>query len=140
MSLTEAEFRSVVVRQLASLYAFPVENAVDVGTPDVCCTAGWIELKLATMPRRRDSRVVVNLRPAQRLWLRRWREFGGFAWTLTLVDDHVWLLHDGLWAAMHLGEVDREVLSIARIPMEPDGSDIVHALMNSRKTMRRTEK
>lgn len=97
--MLEKEFRSKIVAVLKPLRAFAVENDVHDGTPDVCCLAGWIELKVATSPARPTTRVDVGLRPAQAVWLQGWRRQGGRAWGMILLDDTNVLLHDGMWAS-----------------------------------------
>jgi hypothetical protein len=97
--MLEKEFRSKIVAALKPLRAFAVENDVHDGTPDVCCLAGWIELKVGTCPVRSTTRVDLGLRQAQAVWLRGWRRQGGRAWGMVLLNDEVVLLHDGLWAA-----------------------------------------
>ncbi len=121
MNKLEAEFRKIVVKMLLPIFAFPVENELThdnaEGCPDICTIAGWLELKVAELPKRGTTRVAVDLRPAQRIWLRKWRRHGGRAWTLTFVDTApgpisirdpgwLWLLHDGAWSCDHLGESD----------------------------------
>lgn len=105
---SESKVRQLIVKMLHSVGAFSVENVVGSGCPDVCCTLGWIELKVATSPANPASRLTVDLRPSQVLWHRHWARCGGKAWTLTLVDDQWWLLHTGQWAAEHLGRVSYE--------------------------------
>lgn len=132
--MTEAEVRSCVVSMLRPLSAFAVENAVHDGCPDVCCVAGWIELKLARWPTRHSSVVQVDLRPSQRVWLKRWRMLRGRAWTLTVVSDQDWLLHDGAWASDNLGNVVADVLrdkALAVWPSKPDSRDLINALVHT---------
>ena len=71
----------------------------------MCTILGWLELKVVReLPARERTRVSVDLRKGQRIWLRRWCRFGGHAWTLTyIVMRKEWLLHDARWSAMHLG-------------------------------------
>lgn len=97
--MKEKEFRSKLVDALKPLRAFPVENDVHDGTPDVCCLGGWIELKVGDCPVRSTSRVDLGLRPAQAIWLRGWRRQGGRAWGMILLNNEVVMLHDGMWAA-----------------------------------------
>lgn len=97
--MLEKEFRSKIVSALKPLRAFAVENDVHDGTPDVCCLAGWLELKVSNTPSRVTTKVAVKRRPSQSVWLKGWRRQGGRAWGLILLDDTVVMLHDGLWAA-----------------------------------------
>lgn len=106
--MREAEFRSIVVGLLNPLAAFPVENIVDDGTPDICCAVGWIETKLGVYPKRKDTRVQVSVRESQRSWMRRWTKTGARVWTLTLVDNRETILHDGKWSCDRLGVAGRE--------------------------------
>lgn len=102
--MRESRFRKIVLELLRPLAAMAVENGALDGTPDVCCTAGWIELKCASRP------VDIDLRKSQRIWLRKWRVHGGKAWTLTYMEG-TWMLHDGHWSADNLGaDVSRQFL------------------------------
>lgn len=137
--MSEKYLRKRVVQLLKPLRAFAVENAVGVdGVPDVCCLTGWIELKLANLPTRASTRVSVDLRPAQRVWLRNWREGGGRAFTLTVIDQ-TWYLHDGAWSAKYLGEVpiaDLIAYAIAIWPHGPSQEDFVSTLVNWKYRLR----
>lgn len=83
-------------------FAFAVENLVHDGTPDVCSTLGFIECKrVDEWPVRSTSKVGVDLRRSQRLWLRRWTHCGGSALVLTVVCGE-WFVHDGQWSAKNL--------------------------------------
>jgi len=112
MGRAETIFRSHVVKALSPLLAFPVENSVgEPGVPDVCCLAGWLELKVVTKVTTQDAILRVDVRPAQRVWMRNWRSQGGPGWFLTKVPGLV-MLHDGVWAAEYLGDVSyRETVS-----------------------------
>lgn len=131
MSDAEKKFRSKVVKLLSPICGSPLENIVgDGGDPDVYCVAGFLELKVGERQKRESSRVVVDVRASQRLWLKRWRMSGGRAWTLTLLGE-TWLLHDGFWAAQHLGEVSEAELrsnAIAVWEGAPDSSTLINAL------------
>lgn len=127
--MSEAEFRRKVVRALAPLAAFPVENVVRDGVPDVALVTGWLELKVGRVPLR-SGPVRVGLRDSQRVWLRRWRMHGGHAWTLieleNSIEQHVYLLHDAHDAVEMFDSATYEQLvqsSLARwLPrLEPDG-------------------
>lgn len=133
--MSEKYFRKRVVQMLQPLRAFAVENAVGIdGIPDVCCVAGWIELKLANKPMRETTKVSVDLRNAQRVWLRNWRKCGGRAWTLTVIEQ-TWYLHDGLWSADYLGDTTLASLiqgACALWPHGPSQVDFVNTLVNWR--------
>jgi hypothetical protein len=127
----EKKFRSKVVKILSPICASPIENIVgDGGDPDVYCVAGWLELKVATRPVKMNSRVAVDVRPAQRLWLKKWRLSGGRAWTLTLLGD-TWMLHEGHWASECLGLVTETVLRTNAVGVwegPPSSNDLIRAL------------
>lgn len=131
MSDAEKKLRKKVVQLLKPICGAPIENIVgEGGDPDVYCVAGWLELKVAERPVRRETRVTVDVRPAQRLWLKRWRMSGGRAWTLTLLEE-TWLLHEGHWAAECLGNVTEAELrknAVAVWESAPDSNDLIRAL------------
>lgn len=115
--MREKRMRQLIVRMLQPIGAFAVENFAHDGTPDVCTVAGWIELKVGSWPSRAGSRVRIELRTAQGIWMRRWIRHGGKAWTLSLVDqssvnaprlESAWFLHNAEWAHDHLGNVTEE--------------------------------
>jgi len=129
--VTEAEFRSLVVKMLAPLAAFPVENLVDDGTPDICCSVGWIETKLGESPKRDVSRVAIKVRDSQRTWHRRWRRTGAKSLTLTLVDDVEWYLHDGN-KINDLGNMslsDMRITAFTWWSRQPEPSELVRSLL-----------
>lgn len=103
MSKLENSYRSDIVAGLAPLLAFPVENSVDVGTPDICCLAGWVELKIVrTVPARQGSVLHVRIENSQRIWMRNWCRHGGPGWWLVGIIAHshkLWLLIKGGWGA-----------------------------------------
>lgn len=128
--MSEKKFRSRIVELLAAIGAFPIENIVHDGTPDVGCVAGFIELKVAKRPRRESTRVEFDLRPSQRIWLRKWREHGGRAWTLVRLEETV-MLHDALWASEHMDRVSEEVLRANAVKVwetMPDQASLIRAL------------
>lgn len=136
--MTEKQLRLKVVHMLRPLAAFPVENGVgDPGVPDVATSIGWIELKIAKTPKRHDTHVTPGMRPAQRIWHRKWRRAGGISWALTLVDGRHWLLHDGVWAAEYYDNVAIQTfyaMAIVKWHMNPTGSLMVRALREDLKT------
>jgi hypothetical protein len=95
MSL-EKTMRKRVVAALKSLHAVSVENGCGLGTPDVNCVSGWLELKsIEGWPVRPDTPVKIeHLSQDQRVWLLMRRRAGGRAWLLLKVADD-WLLFDG---------------------------------------------
>lgn len=106
--MVEKRLRSKVIKLLEPLGAFAVENPAKPGTPDVCTTMGWIELKLGTFAKTSRGAVRITLRNEQRIWLRKWSLFGGKAWVLTVINGE-WFLHDGLWSSENIGRVKEEV-------------------------------
>lgn len=100
--MTEKRFRSLVIKMLDPIGAFAVENSAGVGVPDICTVAGWIELKIASWPIRLETKISVDLRKTQVIWLRRWVAHGGKAWTLTDIEGE-WFLHKASWACDFLG-------------------------------------
>lgn len=126
--MKEKDFRKQIVQMLKPLRAFAVENDVHDGCPDVCCVAGWIELKVATSPVRSTTPVNIGLRPAQRVWLKMWRQHGGRAWTLMLLDNHYVMLHDGHWAAEYYDTATSELImdkALMIVPLTVEGRAIL---------------
>src|SRR3990167_2086943 len=124
-------FRGEVIRVLSPIGAFAIENTAGDGAPDICTTLGWIELKIAYRPRNDLTRVSIDLRKSQRIWLKRWSRYGGKAWTLTKIETNgLWLLHEGAWAAEHLGNVAFPIL--VQESLLSDDADIIGALIRSR--------
>jgi len=101
--MTEKRLRTKIVKMLVGVGAFAVENSVLPGTPDVCCTLGWIELKLGKWPKTNRGRVNIDLRTSQRVWMKRWSAVGGRCWTLTFINSE-FFLHKGVWAADNFGD------------------------------------
>jgi hypothetical protein len=137
--MKETSWRTTVVNMLGPLGAFSVENPAHPGTPDINCTAGWIELKKAEWPARDDTPVDIDMRQTQRIWHRRWRRHGGFSWTLTKVNEEIWILHDGRWSADHLGNVTREVLIANAVTVwwnGPTAAELITTLIKHRRGQR----
>lgn len=108
--MKEATLRRRVVQVLAEYGAFAVENPCLPGTPDVCTTLGWLELKvLRDWPKRHPEGLVRigHFTHRQRLWLRRWVSCGGHAYVLIRIANDILLL-DGSWAADHLGHTTKQ--------------------------------
>lgn len=139
--MSEKKFRRRIVEALRPLCAFAVENSVNDGAPDICTTAGWIELKVADRPVRAETVVRVDMRASQRVWHRRWREHGGRSWTLTELSSNgptALLLHDGLWASAFLGQVDQLALGDSALAIWGEGfrgQQLIEKLMSE---LRRT--
>lgn len=121
----ESHIRGRVVGVLRKLHAVAIENALEKGTPDVNCVAGWIEIKQLDRWPRDPERVVLlpKFYIEQRLWLRTRCEHGGSAWVLLRVEDD-WMLFWGAVAAIHLGvDASRVALSKLAVAHWPDGLD-----------------
>lgn len=109
--MSESGQRQRVIRALKSLHAIPVENPIRAGTPDVNCTAGWIELKwVRRWPVRAATLVRIDhYTREQKRWLRKRHRAGGGAWLL-LQCGREWLLFSGETAHDHVGNVTRHDL------------------------------
>ena len=115
----ELSLRSKVLEILnrADLDAQPVENVTRVGTPDVECIVGWIELKKTKeWPADPDGIVVLDhdLSKGQRIWLRRRMRKGGRAWVLVQIAQDFVLLF-GNDAAQLIGRVPRNELEAVAV-------------------------
>lgn len=111
-----------------------VENALDAGTPDVnwcldewitmgrvrSCqrsAEGWLELKVAALPIRDDSKMRVQSSPAQRVWWMKRAKCGGRVHVL------IWLRHPTSTKSYHLlftGEVAAQLMSPMSRKLEQD--------------------
>lgn len=91
----ESSMRARVINALRTLHAVAVENALGLGTPDVNCSTGWIELKSEDAWPKRDETPLRLKRftPHQKIWLKR-RDAVGRAWLLLRVGRE-WLLFRG---------------------------------------------
>jgi hypothetical protein len=120
----ESNMRGRVCEALRVLHAVAIENSVDAGTPDVNCSAGWIELKqLPLWPARPETHVrIPKFRPEQRLWLQNRCEKGGTAWLLLRVENE-WLLFWGAWAARHINSCTKKQLIEGAVAYWPNGLD-----------------
>lgn len=107
----ESLFWDAVRPLLAGLHAVRVENAAAMGTPDVNCSLGWIELKqvaVKDIPKRASS--VLPLRhftKEQRVFHLKRSRAGGGCWVLLLVD-RAWLLFTAAQAWERLGHMTFE--------------------------------
>ena len=103
--------RGTLVSKLKPIHAFPVENMVRAGVPDVAYTLGWIELKWARAWPVRDTtpfKVDHWTRAQQRWHMRQW-DCGGTSFVLLQVRQE-WLLLTGPNAVEYLGLVPRQNL------------------------------
>ena len=123
--MTEARWRSQLIKLLKFIHAVPVENAAGEGTPDVNTVYGWLELKLLDRWPPRGGPVGPKLlRPMQRVWLRTRCAHAGSAWVLVRIGDEVLMLW-GAWAAEHLGTTNKEQLLAAAVAHWPARVDIM---------------
>lgn len=121
---SEGKDRKDVVRSLKSLHAFPVENPVYPGTPDIAFIGGWIELKkLDEWPKRETTKVRLDhYTLQQRAWARIHHHRGGKSYWLLRVQRE-WLLLHGAIAAEVVGSLTREELKGRTILYMSDGLD-----------------
>lgn len=121
---SEGKDRKDVVRALRELHAFPVENPVFPGTPDIAYIGGWIELKkLDEWPVRPTTKVRLNhYTVQQKAWARMHHHRGGQCyWLLRVQRD--WLLLHGAVAAEVVGTLTREELIGRSILYMSEGFD-----------------
>jgi len=118
----EANLRAAVKRALSPYGVVKrVENAADVGTPDVAyCLkgrAGWLELKhLPAWPVRPATPVrIAHLRPEQVLWLEAWCAAGGAAFLLLQVATTYLLLTAGAARRLYRRELTATELRAAAL-------------------------
>lgn len=128
----ESSMRARVINALRPLHAVPIENAVGLGTPDVNCSTGWIELKSEDAWPKRDETPLRLKRytPHQKIWLKR-RDAVGRAWLLLRVGRE-WLLFRGRDADI-LGQSTRKQLFAAATRYwlnTPPDSDLLAVFSN----------
>lgn len=144
--MKESARRSQLLDLLSPLHAVAVENSIGGGdgTPDVNCTAGWIEVKQLDDWPVRDTTIVQprHFTPEQRHWLKKRCQAGGRAWVLLCVGSE-WVLMWGEAAARQLGvswtrsdltrrgkphvaEVSRHVFHWT---LHPTSNDLIHTLL-----------
>lgn len=123
-SKSEAKDRRDVVRALKSLHAFPVENPVYPGTPDIAYIGGWIEMKkLDQWPVREKTKVRIDhYSKQQRAWARVHHYRGGHSYWLLRVQRE-WLLLHGAVAAEVVGTLTREELKSRALLYMANGFD-----------------
>jgi hypothetical protein len=135
--MRESGRRSQLLELLKPLHAVAIENSLgDGGTPDLNCTAGWIEIKqLPSWPIRPDTVVrPPHFEPEQRHFLRTRCSQGGNAWMM-LVVGNTWNLVWGLSAAVHVGvdwvTADYQLAANDRMhwSTKPDVGSLIRALM-----------
>ena len=121
---SESKDRKDVVRALKSLHAFPVENPVYPGTPDISFIGGWIEMKkLDAWPVRPTTKVRLDhYTLQQRAWARIHHHRGGQSYWLLRVQRE-WLLLHGAVAAEVVGTLTQAELKGRAILYMSDGFD-----------------
>lgn len=107
----EKLFRKAVVHALKPLHAVSIENGCGVGTPDVNCTKGWLELKeVKSWPKKWDTPLrIPHFSQEQRVWLARRANAGGNCWVLLKVGKD-YLLLEPKHAILFLGYAIRQTL------------------------------
>jgi hypothetical protein len=123
-SKSEGKDRKDVVKALKSLHAFPVENPVYPGTPDISFIGGWIEMKkLDAWPVRPTTKVRLDhYTLQQRAWARIHHHRGGQSYWLLRVQRE-WLLLHGAVAAEVVGTLTKEELKGRAILYMSEGFD-----------------
>ena len=106
----ENKMRSKMVAALRSMHAFPVENPMFPGTPDIAFIGGWIECKrLEKWPKDYQAPVQVpHYTKQQRTFARVDEARGGRVLFLLKVGEFEWFLFDGTHAAQVIGHLTRE--------------------------------
>jgi hypothetical protein len=132
----ESGLRHEVLGLLSPLHAVAIESPIEPGTPDVNCTAGWIELKHLNVWPVNNSTVVVprHFKPEQRMWLRNRCAKGGSAWLLLRVG-RSWCLVWGRCASEYLGVTWTRLdlvrppgLCTIHWPSAPSSTELIKAL------------
>jgi len=115
-----------------------IENSVAIGTPDVNCSLGWIELKQIArkdIPKRSDTILAIrHYTPEQRIFQLKRSICRGPCWLLLLLDQE-WLLFDSKTAAGPLGKMtteDTRKAAIRRWPKTPTVDAFQQALLETR--------
>lgn len=103
----EKNQRQRVIRALAPLHAFSVENTVNPGTPDIFFIGGTLETKCVKAWPRKDGILKgevdrKHFTNQQRLFCRTWRRKQGFH-SICLQVAQDWFLIEAVAAADHLG-------------------------------------
>lgn len=128
---SESRFRKRVCTALKGLNAHPVENGLIVGYPDVTWTHGVIELKQRPSWPSRDRTLVKveKFSPAQRKFLKRNIECGGYAHFLLQVGRGrwvEWVLLDGAVAAEIMDKATRDqIYSAAQLVARHDHEQVL---------------
>lgn len=108
MRKQESIFWDAVKPLLAGLHPVRIENSVAMGTPDVNCSLGWIELKQVEdkdIPKRASTILRLDhYTPEQRIFQLKRSIAGGPCWLLLLLAGE-WLLFSSRVAAERLGKM-----------------------------------
>lgn len=104
----ESLFWDKVKPLLCGLHPVRIENAVALGTPDVNCSLGWIELKQVQtkdIPKRPDTILSLDhYTNEQRIFQLKRSRAGGPCWLLLLLGSE-WLLFDAKTAWEKVGKL-----------------------------------
>lgn len=108
MRKRESIFWDAVKPLLAGLHPVRIENSAAMGTPDVNCSLGWIELKQVEhkdIPKRETTLLRLDhYTPEQRIFQLKRSRAGGPCWLLLKLGDE-WLLFSSKVAAERLGKM-----------------------------------
>ena len=108
MRKRESLFWDAVKPLLVGLHPVRIENSVAMGTPDVNCSLGWIELKQVEakdIPKRPTTILGLDhYTPEQRIFQLKRSRAGGPCWLLLKLDSE-WLLFSSKVAAERLGKM-----------------------------------
>lgn len=108
--MSEQSMWKPVRKAIQPLDPIRIENKCEIGTPDVNYVEGWIELKIAVPPKRKDTILTIkHYTTEQRTWAIRRAHAGGRVWLFLKVSTE-WLLFKGEIAAKYLGYVTLERL------------------------------
>lgn len=102
----EQAFWDKVRPLLAGLHPVRIENSVAMGTPDVNCSLGWIELKVVQakdIPKKADTILSIDhYTEQQRVFQLKRNRAGGACWFLLLLGE-MWLLFTSQKAVIDVG-------------------------------------
>lgn len=116
----EQGMRKRVVAALRPLHGFSVENVVHPGTPDVACTLGWLELKVAAPRKRTGILTLEHLTAQQSSFLKRHCECGGMAALVVMVGREWFFVHGSL-ADRVVGTTLEELRNLSSVALVSPG-------------------
>ena len=126
MKESTARRRIMEILKRNKVPAVPVENVAYKGTPDICYSKGWIELKCLNSeawPQNENAYVRVDhFEDQQRLFLSKWTSLGGRAYVILTIGT-IWFLLDGEYAWKNLGNSTAKDLQRNAIHWAPSGFD-----------------